>query len=227
MESSDITIIFLTPNKVPKKWALFHKEKLIEAAGSSPIITISMEPLDWGINILQNAPYEISNIYAQLLKGAKLAATRYIGVAEDDALYPREHFICFRPPMDSFAYNMNRLGIFTWGKPTYFWNNRVVNATLIAPRELTIEALEERFRKYPKGMPALIAGELGKEKVDRLFGVSVRKQVQFFSETSVIRIDHEFGLDQAARKHTKRMGAIKAYDIPYWGKAEEMVKKFV
>ena len=49
----DITIIMLTPNLVPKQWAEFHKQKLLEAAGGTPIITISKEPLDWGINLLQ------------------------------------------------------------------------------------------------------------------------------------------------------------------------------
>lgn len=66
MESSDLTIIILSANRVPEKWAQFHKEKLIEAAGASPIITI----------------------------------------------YPKEHFE-YRPPLDTFAYNMNRFGLFT------------------------------------------------------------------------------------------------------------------
>lgn len=37
MEPSDITIIMLTANRAPKQWAQFHKEKLLEAAGISPI----------------------------------------------------------------------------------------------------------------------------------------------------------------------------------------------
>ena len=92
MEPGDITIIMLTANRVPKGWAQFHKEKLLEAANGAPIITISREPLNWGINILQTEPYGISNIYWQLLKGAKAADTGYVGVAEDDILYPRVHF---------------------------------------------------------------------------------------------------------------------------------------
>ena len=165
MEPSNITIIMLTANRVPKSWAKFHKEKLIEAAGSSPIITLSREPLDWGINILQTAEYGISNIYYQLLKGAKRAETDFIGIAEDDILYPKEHFE-YRPPEDTFAYNMNRFNVFTWGKPTYFWKDRMGNFTLIAPRKLAIEALEERFSKYPNGTPAGITGELGRANVE-------------------------------------------------------------
>lgn len=227
MESSNITIIFLTANKVPKQWAEFHKEKLIEAAGNSPIITISMEPLDFGINILQTEePYGPSNVYFQLLKGARAASTEYIGVAEDDTLYPKEHFE-YRPEADTFAYNMNKFGLFTWGKPTYFWKNRFKNSTLIAPRKLTIEALEERFAKHPNGTPPSLTGELGRSNVENNLGVTHRKSAWFSTEISIISIDHELGIDRLARTHRKRLGILQSYDIPYWGKAEDIIKKFV
>lgn len=225
MKSSDITIIMLTANKVPKGWAQFHKEKLLEAAGFAPIITVSMEPLDWGINVLQEASYGISNIYVQLLKGAKLANTDYIGVAEDDVLYPREHFE-YRPPDNTFAYNMNRFNLFTWGKPIYSWKNRMGNFTLIAPRKLLIEALEERFQKYPRGTPDGITGELGRPNVEKKLGVTPRKAIWFSTETSVIHIDHEYGIDRLARTHRKGKGILQSYDIPYWGRAEDIVRKF-
>jgi hypothetical protein len=177
MIPSDITIIMLTANRVPKKWAAFHKQKLIEAAEGSPIITISREPLDWGVNILDTEDYSISNIYFQLLQGAKAATTEFIAVAEDDTLYPKEHFQ-FRPPEDSFAYNQNRFGVFRWSKtPTYFWKDRISNSTLIAPRKLAIEALEERFAKYPQGTPGGLTGELGRSNIEDKLGVKRQKAI--------------------------------------------------
>lgn len=226
MTSGDITIILLTANRVPKKWAEFHKAKLLEAAGSSPIITISREPLDWGINLLDEEPYKISNIYFQLLRGAKTATTDYIAVAEDDTLYPREHFE-YRPPPDTFAYNQNRFGLFSWGKPTYFWKDRISNSTLIAPRKLAVEALEERFAKYPNGTPEGFTGELGRPNIEDRLGVSHRKSAWFSTEISIVRIDHELGIDRLSRTHRKGMGILRAYDIPCWGRAEDIVKKFV
>lgn len=223
METSDVTIIFLTANRVPKGWAQFQKEKLLEAAGTSPIITISKDSLDWGKNILQTEPYGDSNIYFQMLKGARMATTDYIAIAEDDVLYPREHFV-YRPPINTFAYNLNRFNLFTWGKPTYSWKNRMGNFTLVAPRKLTIEALEERFKKYPKGTP--ISGELGRENVERKLGLTQRKSAWFTTETSLIHIDHEFGIDRLAQTHRKGKGILQSYDIPYWGKAEDIIKKF-
>jgi hypothetical protein len=227
MIPSDITIIMLTASRVPKKWAEFHKEKLIEAADGSPIITISREPLDWGINILDTEEYSISNIYFQLLQGAKAATTEYIAVAEDDTLYPKEHFQ-FRPPEDSFAYNQNRFGVFRWSKtPTYFWKDRMSNSTLIAPRKLVIEALEERFQKYPKGTPTGITGELGRNNIEDKLGIKRQKSIWFQTEISVVRVDHELGIDKLSQSHRKGMGILRAYDIPHWGKASEIIEKFV
>ena len=227
MDSAGITIIMLTANKVPKKWAQFHKEKLLEAAAGSPIITISREPLDWGINLLQTEEYGISNIYFQLLKGAKAATTEFIAVAEDDTLYPKEHFE-FRPPPDTVAYNMNKFGLFRWSRtPTYFWKNRVKNSTLVAPRQLVIEALEERFKKYPNGTPSGFTGEIGRNNIEDKLGVTRRKFIWFSTEISIIAVDHEFGIDRLARTHRKGMGILRAFDIPYWGRAEDIVKKFV
>lgn len=224
---SGLTIIMLTANRVPKEWAKFHKQKLLEAAGDSPIITISREPLDWGLNLLDEEPYHISNIYFQMLRGAKQADTEYVGIAEDDTLYPKEHFE-FRPKSDVFGYNMNRFGVFRWSRtPTYFWKNRISNSTLIAPRKLLIEALEERFKKYPKGTPAGFTGELGRSNIEDKLGLLRRKFEWFTTEVSIVRIDHELGIDQLSKSHRKGMGILRAYDIPYWGKAEDIVKKFV
>lgn len=226
MGKSDITIIMLTANRVPKGWAEFHKQKLLEAAGNCPIITISRKPLDWGINVLQTEPYGISNIYFQLLKGAKMATTEFIAVAEDDTLYPKEHFE-YRPPSDTFAYNMNKFGLFTWGTPTYYWYKRVKNSTLVAPRLLTIEALEERFKKYPSGTSPNYFGELGRSNIEHNLGVTLRKSAWFSTDLSIVSLDHEFGIDNLGKTHRKAMGVPRAYEIPYWGRASDLVKKFI
>lgn len=71
---NDLTIIFLTANRVPEKWAEYHKQVLLEAIGDTPIITISFKPLDWGTNLIQTE-YSVDNIYRQMLRGAKVAKT--------------------------------------------------------------------------------------------------------------------------------------------------------
>lgn len=143
METSNLTIIMLTVNRVPHNWAQFHKAKLLEAANGQPIITVSREPLDWGLNLIQTE-YSFQNIFVQMLRAAKTATTEYVAIADDDTLYTKEHF-AFRPNERGFWYNMTRWHLFTWGDPFYFYKPLPGNGLVIANREDMITALENRF----------------------------------------------------------------------------------
>lgn len=216
---NDLTIIFLTVNKVPEAWAGYHKSVLLEAIGDTPVITISKKPMDWGINLIQDAESSVSNIYKQVLRGAKLATTPYIAIAEDDTLYHKSHFE-FRPPMDTFAYDFHRWGLFTWGTPTYYHKARISNAAMIAPRELVIESLEARFEMYPENK----IGELGKEKGTKL---DRKNTMHYWPKVGMIFFSHRNSLDPTEQHKSKKMGVVQAFDISYWGKAEDLVKHFI
>src|ERR1700685_875942 len=147
----DLTVIYLTANQEPEHWATYQRTTLQIAAFDFPIITVSRKPLDWGdTNLLDEGKKSHLNMYKQMLRAAKLATTPYIAAAEDDALYHSSHFTDFRPPLDAFAYDMHRWRLFTWqDDPWYNWTNRVSNCVGILPRELFIEAWEERLAKFP------------------------------------------------------------------------------
>lgn len=215
----DLTVIFLTVNKVPEKWAEYHKKVLLEAIGDAPIITMSMKPLDWGINVLQDGEPSVSNIYRQMLRASNIADTDYVAIAEDDTLYPKEHFK-FRPPLDKFAYNMSRWGILSWMEhPAYYYRHRESNSTLIAPRKLLIECLGQ----YPDGA----FGEVGKERVMKKLGLDY-KAIRFYSQIPVVNFAHKNAIDELEQREKKsETKALRAYDIPHWGRAEELVKKFI
>jgi hypothetical protein len=223
--NEDITIVYLTLNLLPKKWQEYQIEVLKNSIGNAPIISISRLPMDLGINLIQDEEPSPSNVYRQVLRGAKLATTKYIGIAEDDTLYTKDHF-SFRPKDDEFAYDFSHWSLFTWPPYIYGFRNRKGNYSMIAPRELVIEALEERFTKFPNGTPPELTGELGRWKLDKYFGFKQRKEVDFYTNNPIINVNHELGLDDRARRHQKTLGNLRAYDIPGWGKASELVKKF-
>jgi len=224
----DLTAIYLTVNKLPQGWVDYHKKILLEAIdGYADLITVSRKKMDMpGINLIQDGKICASNIYRQMLRAAKLAKTKYIAVVEDDSLYHRQHFEWFRPKDDEFAYNMSRWAVFTWGKPTYFWRDRLSNLTLLAPTKLTIEALEERFKKYPDGTPEHRTGELGKDRIEDKLGLTKRKFVKYMTTIPVINLNHIYSLDPRERNMRKRMSLLRCYDVPYWGRAEEITKHF-
>lgn len=210
---NDLTLLFITAGKRPEGWAKFHAEQLAKLP--YPIITLRDE---------EKISYQ--RIYEQLLIGAKQATTPFIGVVEDDVLYPPEHFSKFRPPMDTFAYNQHRWALFTWGVPTYNWRNRVSNCSLIAPRELVIEALEERFAKWPEGIPPKWCGELGRNNLERWLKVTPRKKMEWYSPVGIIQINHDEGTEERQKLHWKDLGPVKAFDIPHWGKSEDLIKHY-
>jgi len=222
---ADLTIIMPTPNLVPKKWAEFHKQKLLEAAGDNPIITISKEPLDWGVKNLIQTEYGLSNLYRQILRGAKEADTPLVAIAEDDTLYPKQHFQ-FRPTEPGYYYNLNRWHIFTWGNPFYFHKPRPANSCMICSRGLMIKALEKRLENLKAGenLPGRLCRELGTAK--ETMGYDMQEWKSFYTAEPILGFDHDQGSDRLSKIRKKWPWPVRAFDIPIWGRAEEIREKF-
>ncbi len=220
----DLTVIVTTLNKLPENWQRFYKKMILKAANGQPIITLSKKPMDYGLNVIQTEPESLSNIYFQILKGARLAKTKYVGVAEDDTVYPKSHFE-FRPPLDTFAYNRTRWSILTWTrkKPFYYYKPRSGNCVLIAGRDILIEALEERFNKYPV-LPRTC--EPGSNHEERRMGITLRKLLKFYTLEPVVNLNHIYSHSPVERRKKKKAKPIRAYDIPYWGKVENIMKHY-
>ena len=220
---NDLTIVFCTANEHPESFTAYHRKVLLEAAGDYPIITSSIKPVDLGTNILQTEPPSGMAMYRQLLKAAQLATTPFVAVAESDTLYPKEHFSFYRPPMDAVAYDMSCWQIYTW-LPEYFsLKRRVNNATMIAPREYLIEALEERFAKNSP-----YAGEVGRNDMGNTYGLTHRNSEQVWCHVPTIKINHPNGIayKNADNPTRKRPGEIKAVEIPFWGRVEVIAKEY-
>jgi len=221
----DLTVILCTPNKVPKAWAEYHKNMLLRAIGDTPVITISRIPLDWGTNLIQEG-YGLTNLYYQVLRGAELATTPYIATVDDDTLYPAEHFR-FRPPLDCFSYNLHRWHLFTWGNPFYFHKPLPGGGLMIAPRELAVKALRIRFlelNEESKQLPKHLSHELGTRRDARY--ADKGKWIKFYTSVGVVSFYHEKSVDVLNQTRRKKAWPIQAFDIPFWGKAQDIRKHF-
>lgn len=238
----DITVIYYTSNYLEKENPYFvsnTKKQLIKAIDGLPLISVSHQPMDFGQNIVVGEKDGLENgrshrnIYRQILIGCKAAKTKYVAMAEDDILYSHAHFHTYVPKEDSFAYDMQKLSVFTWTKPPVysFRTKRMVVNQLIAPREMLIEALEERFARVEE------LKELGWDddkinsrwgdpgRYENLLGVSPRKKEEFFSSVPSIVFTHPkaFGYETNHGKK-KLLGDVRMYDIPEWGRAEDILK---
>ncbi len=224
---TDLTIIYLTANLLPEHWANYQRSVLFEAIGEYPLITVTREPIQMpGEIIIDDGVKSHLNMYKQMLKAAKLAETPYIAAAEDDVLYHKSHFSDFRPPLDAFAYDMHRFRLFTWQEEPWFnWTNRISNCVGILPRELFIEAWEERLAKFPgDSMPIHRVSEVGRNNQEEWMGVTLRKRADYFAEFATIHLNHLSGTDSTETR--KAMGPIRAIEIPYWGRVERILKEF-
>jgi hypothetical protein len=220
----DLTIINYTANRVPEQWRKYWTEKLLEAAGDLPIISVSQKPIDLGTNIcVGDIGCSSYNIYKQMLIGAKAAKTKYVALAEDDTLYSHHHFHFHRPHDDTFAYDLNKWSIYTWTHPALFHlKRRKTCCTMIAPRELLIETLEERFKKYPdpNNYPRKLFGEPGRNDYEKGMGVKERKAEEVYSIVSNIVFSHPNSEDYMHVKTRKALGQIRVPEICDWGTAE-------
>jgi len=232
MKDQDLTVIFYTANVLHEPFAGTVRKQLLKAKGDYPLISVSQKPMDFGINIcVGDIGRSHLNIYRQILIGCKAAQTKYVAMTEDDALYSYEHFHNFRPSAGKFAYDMNKWSIFTWIKPpAFFYRYRKVVNSLIAERQMLIDALEERFKKVEELMA------LGKKeeeiisrwgdpgRYERNLRVTRRPSEECTTSVPSIIFNHEeaFGFTSLGKR--KKLGDQKADELPGWGKAQDIVK---
>lgn len=229
---SDLTVIYYTANYLDETNPYFlenTKKQLLKAIGDLPLISVSQKPIVFGKNIcVGNIGRSHLNIYRQILTGCREAKTRYVAMAEDDILYSYEHFHSGRPKTNHFLYDMNKWSIFTWSKPPIFsYRHRKIVNSLIAERKMLVEALEERFAKFPdeKKIPLSRWGDPGRYE-DKL-GVTVRLTQEFACPgVSNIVFSHENAFGYESRGERKRLGEPRAIEVPHWGRAEEVMKLF-
>jgi len=248
-EPLDISVIYYTSNYLETENPFFvanTKKQLVKAIGDHPLIAVSQKPMsyeswkfdkkvDYENICLGDIGRSHRNIYWQILQGCKAAKTKYVAMAEDDILYSFAHFHTYVPRRNVFAFDMEKLSIFTWTKPPMFsfrTKRRVVNQ-MIAPRKMLIEAMEERFARvdvlkkegWSDNRINQRWGDPGRYEL--MLGVTPRETQEFYCEMPSIVFTHPkaFGYETNQGKR-KRLGDIKMMEIPHWGRAEDVLKLY-
>ena len=226
---SDLTILYYTANLLPPGFASAVRAQLMLAVGDRyPIFCISQGALDFGsaqINVGPLGP-SVLNLYHQVLLGAQVARTPYVALCEDDTLYTPGHFDCYRPNLDTFAYNHHKWALYTWGEPIFSAKtNRSVLNQCIAPREQLVRALEERFEhEYTPERVQKHFAEPG--RYERWLGVTIQKMEAFESPEPNIVISHEHALGFQQLGTRKALGDRQCERLDPWGTATEVRERF-
>ena len=153
--NSDLTILYYTANVADANMVSLVEDRLKKL--KYDIISITQKPTDLGKNIcVGKMGRSLENIYRQVLIGAHNTKTEYVALCEDDCFYTQDHFD-YRP-QNKFAYNLNRWNLHI-DDGLYSYRERPVLSQCIAPRQLLIRCLEERFAL--KEIPKKHCGEMG------------------------------------------------------------------
>lgn len=233
-ETNDLTVVYYTANKIPQGFANITREHLLLAMGRIPLVIVYQGYGTWENSLdvpeltLKHVDFIPShlNIYRQALIGAKEAKTKYIALAEDDVLYPAEHFK-HRPSPGVFAYNKSVWSIYTWVKPPIFsYKDRRNMYSLICERELFIEAMEERFAKYPTEDNLFLGNWAEPGKYEKNLGVTERKTEVFYTNIPLVAFSHETALSYQNLGKRKKLGDLRVTALPHWGSAEKVIKLY-
>lgn len=225
---NDLTIIYYTANAIPLAFASAVYTQLLKAAQGQEIIVVSQKPMEIEeTQVHVDFPRSHLNIYRQALIGAKLADTKYIALAEDDVLYSPEHFKR-RPNPSKFAYNLATWNIFTWGEPLFHHKDggRINLNGLICERELFIEAMEERFARHPDDSKIKLGLWAEPGRYEGHLDVTIRETETFYTYPPNIIFSHQTALSYDNLGERKRMGQLRATELPYWGRVEDIRKYY-
>ena len=229
----DLTVIYYTANLISPYFMANTQKLLLDAIGDTPVISVSFKPTIVGPNCQNICIGEQQRsgymLYKQIMIGVQAAKTKFVATAEDDTIYPREHFEAHIP--DGYlGYNLNKWSIFTWTNPQIFSKRkgrRTMN-TMIGSRDLLSKTLEERYSKYPvleEIPPDIIKyywGEPGRFE-DHL-GISKVPNIEFESSIPVVAFSTPEALAYLGLGRRKAHDPNQTEEIPYWGKASDIIR---
>lgn len=226
---NDLTVIYYTANKNSDYFTRNTQKQLLKVKGDIPLISVSQKPIDFGENIcVGDIGYTSLNIYRQALIGAKAAKTKYIAMAEDDVFYSPDHFIHV-PTTRNFWYNMNVQTIYTWNKEkTSIYKNRRVLHSMLCEKELFIDAMEERFSKFPDDIVDKPDDwtEPGKSYYEKCLGVTRYHSIEFTSSIPNVVVCADYHLGFKKWGYNKKLGEKREKELPYWKDVEGIYKLY-
>jgi hypothetical protein len=233
-------IIYLTDNSLDARIADLCRDKLAEAAGCLPIVSVSQRPLAFGHNICVG---EIGrcwlSLYKQLLAGCEATTAEWVIVAEHDCLYTAEH-LNYTPGDDgAFWYNDNRWlvqwggnhpelnGMYSW------WPGSLALSQLVCNRDLLCRCIEERVRFLEGGVGA---GEFGKaepgvvpldvlrkarERARSGSAAYLRSFLEYLTayESKMFKtLLPNLDIRHSSNFTGPKRGSKRRYELPYWGR---------
>jgi len=215
-------IVYYTDNRLDER-IMTACQKQLEKAGL-PIVSVSLQPLDFGENIVVDGERGPLTMFRQILAGLEAIDTDIVFFAEHDVLYHPSHFEFTPEKEDVFYYNNN-----VWkvdandGRALFHYSNHT--SQLCAHRALLLEHYRKRVELVSEnGFSRRMGYEPGThgraERVDD-YGCET-----WMSDMPNIDLRHDQNLTQTRwekeqfRDQRFTEGWTEADKVPGWGKTK-------
>ena len=208
----DLTCIYYTSNKEKPDFEARIRQTLIENMGDTPLISVSQQPIDFGNNIcVGEVGASNHNAFRQLQIGAREAKTPFVCSAESDFIYPPDYFN--RIPVENNEFYM-AYTVYMVYDCQYFRFRRYNEGAMIVGRDYLVDSIEEMLDGNGMWSSERALPSLFKDKNTRT--IKLKNPIVTF------KTDHN--MHQKGRRDYTKLEEVAS--IPYWGKAEELVKRY-
>ena len=226
-------MIYYTDNNCKKHIALKVRQVLTQIARNKnmSIISVSLKPIDFGLNIVM--PFKRGNLtmFRQILTGIQNTDADIIFFTEHDIIYHESHFDFTPPEKNVFYYNQNIWSVDTiTGQALFYYLRQTCNVCVF--RDVAIKHYRNRIDRIEKEPFTRRMGyEPGTHKAPR--GFDQYTSGLYWSKHPNVDIRHTTNLTgkrfkkEQYRNQKNLKGWTLANEIPFWGKTKGRFNHFL
>lgn len=223
--------VYYTDSRLDDKIATAVRNQIESCCHGYDIVSVSLKPLTFGRNFVQEGERGYLTMFKQILKGLEECQADIVFLTEHDVIYHKSHFDFVPPRDDIFYYNEN-----TWkvdsrsGQAVFYYTKQTSGCC--AYRKLLVEHYRKRVERVEKeGFTRRMGFEPGCHQFPR--GVDHYTAERWMSETPNIDIRHTTNLTQSRwskgqfRSQKSCQGWTLADEVPGWGVTKGKIQELL
>jgi hypothetical protein len=224
-------IVYYTDNQLDPCIDRAVRSQLQRAAGTREIVSVSLQPLDFGKNIHLDMERGYLTMFRQILAGLEASTADIVFLCEHDVIYHPSHFDFTPPRKDTYYYNENIFKVsYATGSALFYYCRQT--SGLCAYRELLIGHYRKRIDMVERsGFNRRMGFEPGTH--NRAERVDDYKAEAWMSEYPNLDIRHNKNLTPSRwrkdqfRDQRYTRGWLESDVIPYWGKTKGRIQEIL
>ena len=231
---NDKCIVYYTDGNLDPFIMSVVQKQLLRSANGCPIVSVSLQPIAFGENIVLPLTRSYLTMFEEILAGLEASKSEIVFFAEHDILYTQSHFQFTPPKQDVYYYNTNVWKVRMSDGYAIHYDVQQTSG-LCAYREFLLQHYRERVRRIEAEWDRLPRHPLGRYRYNMGFepGTHGRperiddfKADSWQSEYPNIDIRHDKNLTVTRwsrdefkdKRHAKNW--VVAEEIPGWGQVK-------